>query len=487
MSANGIPEALTFDDVLLVPQRSDVLPTQVELFTQLTSSLKLNIPLLSAAMDTVSEAPMAIALAREGGMGVIHRNLSVEAQADQVRRVKKSESAVIEGPVTVRPDQTLAAVNAIMAEHGVSGLPVVDEQGRVRGILTARDLQFETRPDRKVADMMTKEVVTADPSISPGDAVALMHEHRIEKLLLVDAQGRLKGLMTVKDVLKAQQFPNACKDAHGRLRAAAAIGVGEDREDRAAALVEAGVDLLVVDTAHGHSRGVIETVEMVRRKFPNDLNVCAGNVATAEAVTDLASAGANVVKVGIGPGSICTTRVVSGVGVPQVSAIMECAEAASKAGVSIIADGGVKFSGDLVKALASGAHAVMIGSLLAGTDESPGELILYQGRSYKVYRGMGSLGAMSSGSRDRYGQQGVEASKLVPEGIEGRVPYKGATAQTIYQLMGGLRSGMGYVGAQNLGELSKRARFVRITSAGLKESHVHDVIITKEAPNYQLG
>ncbi|MEW6776766.1 MAG: IMP dehydrogenase [Bdellovibrionota bacterium] len=480
-----IPEALTFDDVLLLPQKSEVLPTQVETKAQLTPRLTLNIPVISAAMDTVTESRTAIAMAREGGMGVVHKNLSVKDQAEEVRRVKISESVVIEKPVTVRPEQSVAEARGLMKKHDISGVPVTDAKGVVKGILTSRDLRFERRDTVKVSQVMTKKVISAQPGITPEKAQALMHEHRIEKLLLVDKTGKLCGLMTVKDVLQTQRYPNACKDEQGHLRVAAAVGVGKDKEERAEALVKAGVDLLVVDTAHGHSKMVIDTVRLLRKRY-SDLPLVAGNVATAEGVKDLISAGANVVKVGVGPGSICTTRIVAGVGVPQITAVMECAQMAERLGGTIISDGGVKFSGDMVKALAAGAAAVMVGNLLAGTDESPGDLILYQGRSYKLYRGMGSLSAMAEGSRDRYGQERVEAAKLVPEGIEGRVPYKGPLANTVFQLVGGLRSGMGYLGAENLPELRRRARFVRITSAGLKESHVHDVIITREAPNYQL-
>ncbi len=485
MNGDAIPEALTFDDVLLLPQRSEILPAEVELKAPLAPGLSLNIPVVSAAMDTVTEAGMAIGLAREGGIGVIHKNLAPKDQAAEVRRVKKSESVVIEDPISVRPEQTIAEVRKLMARYDISGVPVTDAKGKLKGILTNRDLRFETRDSVKVSQVMTKEVVTAPPNTSPEKAKVLMHENRIEKLLLVDAKGTLRGLMTIKDVLKAQQFPHACKDEQGHLRVAAAVGVGGDREERAEALVRSGVDLLVVDTAHGHSKMVLDTVKFLRKTYKN-MAIAAGNVATGEGARDLFQAGANVVKVGVGPGSICTTRIVAGVGVPQISAVMDCAEAARKMGGTIISDGGIKFSGDVVKALAAGAGAIMVGSLLAGTDEAPGELILYQGRSYKLYRGMGSISAMALGSRDRYGQEKVEAAKLVPEGIEGRVPYKGPLSQTVYQLMGGLRSGMGYVGAKNLDELRDRAKFVRITAAGLRESHVHDVIITKEAPNYQL-
>lgn len=483
---NTIREALTFDDVLLQPGSSDVLPADVSLQTELAPGFTLNIPILSSAMDTVTESAMAIAMAREGGIGVIHKNLPPDVQAGEVRKVKKSENIVIENPVTIRPSQTVAQVRALMAKHGISGLPVTDGAGKVQGILTARDLRFETRQSVKVSEIMTKKVVTAKPDVSAKEALRIMHEHRIEKLLLVGKGGKLAGLMTIRDVLNTQEFPSASKDAVGHLRVAAAIGVGGDRKERAQALVKAGVDMLVIDTAHGHSKMVLDTVKQMRKLFP-ELLIVAGNVATAAGVRDLIKCGADVVKVGVGPGSICTTRIVAGVGVPQITAIMDCAAAAEEMGGKIIADGGVKFSGDVVKGMAAGAHAIMIGSLLAGTDESPGELILYQGRSFKMYRGMGSLSAMAQGSRDRYGQEKVmEASKLVPEGIEGRVPYKGPVAHSLYQLMGGLRSGMGYVGAKNLAELRDKADFVRISAAGLRESHVHDVIVTKEAPNYKL-
>ena len=485
MSDTTIREALTFDDVLLQPGHSEVLPSDVSLQTELMPGFTLNIPVLSSAMDTVTESAMAIAMAREGGIGVIHKNLPPDAQAGEVRKVKKSENIVIENPVTIRPTQTVTQVRQLMDTHGISGMPVTDANGKVAGILTARDLRFETRESVKVSEIMTKKVVTAKPDVSAEEALRIMHEHRIEKLLLVDKGGKLHGLMTIRDVLNSREFPNACKDAVGHLRVAAAIGVGGDRKERAQALVKAGVDMLVVDTAHGHSKMVLDTVKQMRKLFP-ELLIVAGNVATAEGVRDLIKCGANVVKIGVGPGSICTTRIVAGVGVPQITAIMDCAKAAEEMGGKIIADGGIKFSGDVVKGMAAGAHAVMIGSLLAGTDESPGELILYQGRSYKMYRGMGSLSAMAQGSRDRYGQEKVEAGKLVPEGIEGRVPYKGPVGQSLYQLMGGLRSGMGYVGASSLAELRKRANFVRISTAGLRESHVHDVIVTKEAPNYKL-
>lgn len=485
--SDGRPElALTFDDVLLVPQMSEILPSSVDTGTRLTPEITLNIPLVSAAMDTVTDSRMAIAMARVGGLGVIHKNFTPQKQAAEVARVKKSESVIIEDPVTLRPDQTIAEVRALSQRLNVAGFPVV-QGGKVVGILTNRDIRFESRPDAKVSEVMTKEVVTAPAGTSIEKAQEIMHRHRIEKLLVVDGENHLKGLITVKDITKAKAFPNACKDSHGRFRVAAALGVGADRDERVEALVHAGVDIVCVDTAHGHSSRVIETVKWLRGRYPS-LPVIAGNVATAEGVKALTSAGASVVKVGVGPGSICTTRIVAGVGVPQLTAVMACAAAAKDAGISVIADGGIRFSGDLVKAVAAGANAVMIGSLFAGTEEAPGEVVLYQGRSYKVYRGMGSLGAMSDGSSDRYAQDDMEQveRKFVPEGVEGRVPYKGPLADSVYQLVGGLRSGMGYLGARTIPDMQKRARFVQISSSGLRESHVHDIIITREPPNYQL-
>ncbi len=486
MSDNRPELALTFDDVLLVPQMSEVLPSSVDTGTQLTPEITLNIPVVSAAMDTVTDSRMAIAMARVGGLGVIHKNFSAQKQAAEVARVKKSESVVIEDPVTLKPEQTIAEVRALSQRLSVAGFPVV-QGGKVVGILTNRDIRFESRPNAKVNEVMTKKVVTAPVGTSVEKAQEIMHQHRIEKLLVVDADNHLKGLITVKDITKAKAFPNACKDSHGRFRVAAALGVGGDREARVEALVHAGVDILCVDTAHGHSGRVIETVKWLKNRYPN-VPVIAGNVATAEGVKALAEAGASVVKVGVGPGSICTTRIVAGVGVPQLSAVLNCSKAARDCGISVIADGGIRFSGDLVKAVAAGANAVMIGSLFAGTEEAPGEVVLYQGRSYKVYRGMGSLGAMADGSSDRYAQDDVEQveKKFVPEGVEGRVPYKGPLADSVYQLVGGLRSGMGYLGARTVPELQKRAKFVQISSSGLRESHVHDIIITREPPNYQL-
>ncbi len=483
MLGKDVRVALTFDDVLLVPNYSEVLPSEVDVRTKLTDRITLNIPIMSAAMDTVTESELAIAIARQGGIGIIHKNMSVKEQAEEVDRVKRSESGMIVKPVTVRPEQSIAEAEKLMKKYRISGLPVVDEDGKLLGIITNRDIRFEKDTSKKIAQVMTKEnLKTAPVGTTLEQAKEILQKYKIEKLPVVDENGNLKGLITIKDIEKKEKYPNACKDELGRLMVGAAIGVGDEAIERAKALVEAGVDLLVIDTAHGHSKKVIETLKKVKSKF--DVDVVAGNVATAEGTEALIKAGADAVKVGIGPGSICTTRIVAGVGVPQLTAISDCVEVADKYGIPIIADGGIKFSGDIAKAIGAGAKAVMIGSLFAGTKESPGELILYQGRSYKVYRGMGSLGAMKKGSRDRYFQSEIEEKKLVPEGIEGMVPYRGPLADTIHQLVGGLRSGMGYCGAKNIEEMRKKARFVRITSAGLKESHVHDVIITKEAPNY---
>ena len=480
-----IRQGLTFDDVLLVPAYSEVLPKDVQVASRLTRTLRLNIPLISAAMDTVTEARTAIAMAAEGGIGFIHKALPVETQALEVQKVKKYESGMIVDPVTVDPDTRLGEAVAMMRQHGFSGVPITRD-GKLVGILTTRDIRFEENLDQPVRAVMTTDVVTAPEGTTLDAAKALLQKNRIEKLPIVDAKGALKGLITVKDIEKTIRFPAAARDAKGRLLVGAAVGVGADRDARAEALVDAGVDLLCVDTAHGHTRGVLEAVRAIKAAYP-ETQVVAGNVATAEATEALIEAGVDAVKVGIGPGSICTTRVVAGVGVPQVTAIADCAKAAAKHDVPIIADGGIKFSGDMVKALAAGANAVMVGSLFAGTEEAPGEVILYQGRSYKVYRGMGSLGAMQQGSSDRYFQEEVtDALKLVPEGIEGRVPYKGPLAMIVYQLIGGLRSGMGYVGAKDIDTLRETARFLRISPAGLRESHVHDVIITKEAPNYRV-
>jgi len=475
---------LTFDDVILVPAKSEVLPSETNTQTFVSRHIAINIPIVSSAMDTVTESRLAIALAREGGIGVIHRVLSPVDQAAEVDKVKKSESGMILDPITIAPDQTIREALQLMAKFRISGIPVT-KQGKLVGILTNRDLRFESRMDLTVAQVMTKDnLITVPEGTTLEKAREILHEHRIEKLLVVDKQFDLKGLITIKDIEKRIQYPHACKDEHGRLRVAAAVGVGPETEERVDLLTKAGVDMVVVDTAHGHARSVLDTVKLIKRSHPK-LELVAGNIATAEAAKDLAEAGVDAVKVGVGPGSICTTRVVSGAGMPQLTAIMDCAKALNGSGIPIIADGGVKFSGDITKALAAGASSVMIGGLLAGTEESPGETVLYQARTYKVYRGMGSLGAMEKGGKDRYFQAGRAASKLVPEGIEGRVPYKGTLSGVIYQLVGGVKSGMGYCGCKTITDLQNNARFIRQTLAGLKESHVHDVIITKEAPNYR--
>jgi len=478
-------DAYTFDDLLLVPQYSEVLPHEVDVSTWLTKKIRLNIPIVSAAMDTVTESRLAIALAREGGIGIIHRNLSIEEQAQEVEKVKKSESGMILQPVTVKPDTTVKQALEIMERYRISGVPVVSDGDKLVGILTNRDLRFIklTDYDKPVSFFMTSEnLVVAQERVTLEEATEILQRHKVEKLPIVDKDGRLVGLITIKDITKRKKYPNACKDELGRLRVGAAVGTGLDTMERVSALVSAGVDVIAVDTAHGHSKRVIETVEKIKSHYP-DLQVIAGNVATKEATLDLIKAGADAIKVGVGPGSICTTRIVAGVGVPQLTAIRWAYEVAKEYDVPIIADGGIKYSGDIVKALAMGASSVMLGNLLAGTEESPGETVYYQGRAYKVYRGMGSLGAMMSRrSADRYGQEKLE--KFVPEGIEGRVPYRGRLSDVVYQLVGGLRSGMGYVGARDLEELRRKAKFVRITWAGYKESHVHDVQITKEAPNY---
>jgi len=475
-------KALTFEDVLLVPKYSNVLPKEVDLKTRFTKNVTLNIPIVSAAMDTVTEARAAIAIARLGGIGVIHKNMDIESQAKEVEKVKKSESGIIIDPVKVYPDDSIAKALEIMATYKISGVPVVDKNGKLVGILTNRDLRFEKNYIRKVKDLMTPmPLVTAREGITLEEAEDILHKHKIEKLPIIDDEGYLKGLITIKDIQKKKEYPNANKDKFGRLRVAAAVGVGNGIE-RAAALVGAGVDVIVVDSAHGHSQGILDLVKAIKERF--EVDVVAGNVATAEATRDLIKAGADAVKVGIGPGSICTTRIVAGVGVPQISAIDECAAEAKKYDVPVIADGGIKYSGDIAKALAVGASSVMIGSLLAGTEESPGETIMYQGRQYKAYRGMGSIGAMQKGSNDRYFQEGTAADKLVPEGIEGMVPYRGKIKDVVHQLIGGLRASMGYCGAKDIPTFWERAEFVEITTAGLKESHVHDVTITKEAPNY---
>ncbi|MEO8601454.1 MAG: IMP dehydrogenase [bacterium] len=486
MFTYDMPEGFTFDDVLLVPGASTFLPHEADVTTRLSRRVSLNIPLISAAMDTVTEAAMAIAMAQEGGIGVMHRNLSIEHQAHEIDKVKKSESGMIIDPVTVHPDQPIFEALDVMRRYRISGLPVTKD-GCLVGILTNRDLRFEKRLDRKVSEVMTKDnLVTAAPGISLEDAKDRLHQHRIEKLLIVDARGRLKGLITVKDINKAAQFPDACKDSLGRLRVAGAIGTGVDQRERAERLVAAGADVLILDTAHGHSANVIDTVREIKAAFP-DIDVVAGNIATAEGARALAEAGADGLKVGMGPASICTTRVISGVGVPQLTAVAAAARVAKEFDIPLIADGGIKFSGDIPKALAAGADSVMIGGLFAGTEESPGETILYQGRTYKLYRGMGSLEAMREreGSRNRYGQDAADAVKLVPEGIEGRVPHKGPLSFIIAQLVGGLKAGMGYVGCRSVSDLQEHARFMRVSNASLQESHVHDVFIAKEAPNYQ--
>src|SRR5579875_1590532 len=476
-------EGLTFDDLLLLPQESNVLPHQCDVTTVLSRHIALNIPLVASPMDTVTESATAIAIAQLGGVGFIHRNLSIERQAAEIEVVKKYESGMISDPITVAPEQPIRAALEVMHRYRISGLPVVSDD-RLVGILTNRDLRFARQLDKPVREVMTSKVITARLRIGLEQAQEILQAHRIEKLPLVDEHNRLRGLITVKDMDKAVRYPNASKDSLGRLRVGAAVGVGADREERVAALVRAGVDVIVIDSAHGHSRNVIETLTAIKRQ--TDIDVVAGNVATAEGTRALIEAGADALRVGIGPGSICTTRVVSGVGVPQMTAIMDCVAAAEAAHVPVIADGGIRFSGDITKALAAGASSVMIGSLFAGTEESPGETILYQGRTYKLYRGMGSLGAMSERVRDRYGQHDVaDSGKLVPEGIEGRVPHRGALASNIEQLVGGLQAGMGYIGAANLAELRRRARFIRVSDAGQRESHVHDVFITKEAPNYR--
>jgi len=483
MIQDSIPEGLTFDDVLLLPARSAVLPAEADTRTRLTRTIELNIPIVSSAMDTVTESHMAIALAQQGGIGIIHRNMSIARQAEEVDRVKRSESGMIVDPVTVEPEQKIYEALELMKRFRISGVPVT-KNGKLVGILTNRDLRFETRYDLPVSEVMTKEnLITVPVGTTLDEAQQILHRHRVEKLLVVDDQYNLKGLITVKDIQKKLKYPNAAKDDHGRLRVGAAIGSGGDFLERAQELVAKKVDVLVIDTAHGHSERVMQAVAAVKRALP-EVPLVAGNVATYEGARDLIELGVDGVKVGVGPGSICTTRVVSGAGVPQITAIAEAARAARKAGVPLISDGGIKFSGDITKALAAGADTVMIGSLFAGTDESPGEMILYQGRTFKSYRGMGSLGAMVQGSSDRYAQD--PNAKLVPEGIEGRVPYKGPMAELVYQLVGGLKSGMGYCGCRTIAELQEKAQFLRITSAGLKESHVHDVIITKEAPNYRL-
>jgi len=486
MSIIATEPAYSFDDVLLLPNYSDVVPSEVNVSTRLTRNIVLNIPIISAAMDTVTEARTAISMARQGGLGFIHRNLPIEEQALEIDKVKKSESGMIIDPVTIRPDQPVSDVLKLMSQYRISGVPVVDGEKLV-GIITNRDLRFEKNVTKKVTEVMTsKKLVTVREGITLDESKMALHEHRIEKLLVVDANGRLKGMITIKDIEKIKKYPNACKDSMGRLRAGAAVGVGADMMQRAEALIKAGADVLTIDTSHGHSKNVMNAVSELKAAFP-DIDVIAGNVATAEGAEALIKAGVDGVKIGIGPGSICTTRIVAGVGVPQISAIMNCREISNKTGVPLIADGGIKYSGDLTKAIGAGAHTVMLGGLLAGTEESPGETILYQGRTYKQYRGMGSLEAMKQGSKDRYylGDE-EEDEKLVPEGIVGRVPFRGTVAENLYQLIGGLKAGMGYVGSHTIEELRQKAKFVRITASGLRESHVHDVIITKEAPNYRI-
>jgi IMP dehydrogenase len=477
-------EGLTFDDVLLIPRKSEVLPREVDISIRLSEKIKLNIPLISAGMDTVTEAALAIAIAREGGIGIIHKNMSISQQAEEVDRVKRSESGVITNPFSLTPDHHVYDAEELMGKYRISGVPIVDQDKKLVGILTNRDLRFVHDYSIKINDVMTRDnLVTAPVGTTLQEAEVLLQKHKIEKLPLIDESNTLKGLITIKDIEKAIQFPNAAKDVHGRLLCGAAVGISKDTADRAEALVQSGIDVLVVDSAHGHHINILNTVRKLREAYP-DLTIIAGNVATGEATRDLIEAGASVVKVGIGPGSICTTRVIAGIGVPQITAIYDCASVAREYNIPIIADGGIKYSGDITKAIASGASAIMIGSLFAGTAESPGETEIFQGRSFKVYRGMGSLGAMKEGSKDRYFQE--NENKLVPEGIEGRVPYKGPLADTVHQLLGGLRSGMGYCGTSSLDELKNDTQFVRITGSGLRESHPHDVQITKEAPNYSL-
>ena len=479
-------EAYSFDDMLLVPSYSDVLPKDVTVSTRLTRHISLSVPIVSAAMDTVTEADAAISMAREGGLGFIHRNLEIKTQALEVDKVKKSESGMIVDPVTIRPDQKVAEVLKLMEQYRISGVPVT-QGDKLVGIVTNRDLRFETDMDKKVADVMTKDrLVTVTDGIGLEESKKLLHEHRIEKLLVVDKSGRLTGLITIKDIEKIKKYPNACKDSFGRLRVGAAVGVGSDMEERAEALLKAGADVILIDTSHGHSKNVIDAVRRLKSTF-KEIELVAGNVGAAAGAEDLIKAGVDAVKIGIGPGSICTTRIVAGVGVPQLTAIMNCRPVSKKTGVPLIADGGIRFSGDITKAIGAGADSVMIGGLFAGSEESPGELVLYQGRSYKVYRGMGSIEAMKMGSKDRYYQgDDTEGDKLVPEGIVGRVPYRGSLQANIFQLVGGLKAGMGYCGCRTLDELREKARFVKITASGIRESHVHDVIITKEAPNYRI-
>lgn len=485
MTDSRLREALTFDDILLVPGYSDFIPAEADVRTQFSRGLELNIPIVSSAMDTVTESRTAITMARLGGIGIIHKNLTPEQQAREVEKVKRAETGMIVDPVTIGPKTLLREAFEIMREHDISGLPVVEGDKPV-GILTSRDVRFEDRLDLPVSELMTRELITAKPGVAQEEARELLHKHRIEKLPVVDDEGKLAGLITIKDLLQAEKHPEAIKDERGRLRVGAAVGPGTDRDKRVELLMEAGVDVIVIDTAHGHSKNVIEAVKAVKSRYGDAVQVVAGNVATREGTEALIKAGADAVKVGIGPGSICTTRMIAGIGVPQLTAIMDCAAVGREHGVPIIADGGVKYSGDVVKALAFGASSVMLGSLFAGTDESPGQLVLYQGRTYKSYRGMGSLGAMSKGSADRYSQADLNVDKLVPEGIEGRVPYRGSLTSVVHQLVGGLRAGMGYTGQQTIALLQANAKFVKQTSQGLRESHVHDVVVTEEAPNYRV-
>jgi IMP dehydrogenase len=485
MEGKLIKEGLTYDDVLLIPQKSAVLPNQVDLKTRLTKKITLNIPLVSASMDTVTEAKLAIAIAREGGLGIIHKNMSIEQQALEVDKVKRCEHGVIVDPFSLSPEHLVKDAEHLMSRYRISGVPVVDAKNKLVGIITNRDIRFEPDMDAKISEVMTKDNLVVGPAdITLEDAGKILRKHKIEKLPLIDANGTLKGLITIKDIEKQIKYPNRATDFRGRLLAGAAVGIGSDMMDRVDALVKAGVDIIALDSAHGHSQNVLDSVRMIKQAYP-DLDVIGGNVATAEATEDLIKAGADCVKVGIGPGSICTTRVVAGIGVPQVTAIFDCAQAAKAHGVSIIADGGIKFSGDLPKAIAAGADVVMLGSLFAGTEESPGEIVMYQGRSFKMYRGMGSTGAMEAGSKDRYFQN--ETKKFVPEGVEGRVPYRGYLKDIIYQLIGGLRAGMGYCGTENIEALKENGKFMRITNAGLRESHPHDISITKEPPNYSIS
>ncbi len=486
MNSDDIPLALTFDDVQLVPARSSFMPSEADTTTRVTREIGLSIPILSAAMDTVTEAQMAIGMAQNGGLGIVHRNMTPNEQADEVDKVKRSESGMIVDPITIGPQRPIGEALGLMAKYRISGVPVTDDDGRVLGILTNRDVRFERNHERLIEELMTKDdLVTVRPGTTLDEAIEVLHRHRIEKLLVTDPDGFLKGLITVKDIEKTIQYPSACKDGGGRLRVGAGLGVGESAVQRADVLTEAGVDVLVIDTAHGHTDSVLGTLKTIKERH-SGAQCIVGNVATADATSDLIEAGADAIKVGMGPSAICTTRVVAGAGVPQITAISDCARAAAGTGVPIIADGGIKYSGDVAKAIAAGADCVMVGSVLAGTEEAPGEIELYQGRAFKAYRGMGSVGAMKAGSRDRYFQPDVEEAKLVPEGIEGRVPYKGPVASTLHQLVGGLRAGMGYSGCQSIEAMQQNARFIRITAAGLKEAHVHDVQITKEAPNYRV-